>query len=187
MSADRNQEKVGFLPFHAINEFMTNPYRLQVIQITLEALPRLPDSQAHRIQSLTAKLVKIPGFRNSLKAPLPLRINPTVHAFEKNPVMVAAILNIWAELYPELRQSMFDLLIKRGWEILPLDADRERLPGFLTIWPKDETFEVINQAFHTTYPEMKADSNDISLMAVWLSGRLPYQFSEKPQEVQEQT
>jgi hypothetical protein len=179
---EKNQKKVSFLPFHAINEFMTNDYRLKVIRDILQALPHLPDSYSNRINSLTAKLVKIPGFRHSLKAPVPLRIIPTVNAFEKNPAMVAAILNAWSESKPELRQHVFDVLQSRGWELLPIDADREKLPGFITIWPNNETFEVINLAIQDAYPEFEADTNDISLMAVWLSGRLPYQFSEQGAE-----
>jgi hypothetical protein len=45
-------------------------------------------------------------------------------------------------------------------------------------WPKGEEFDVLNQAFQEMYPDQNFSSDDISLMVVWLSGRLPYQFEE---------
>ena len=33
-----------FLPFHAVNEFMRDDYRLEVIRSTLNALPGLPEN-----------------------------------------------------------------------------------------------------------------------------------------------
>jgi hypothetical protein len=71
---------------------------------------------------------------------------------------------------------VYDLLVARGWELLPPEADRTVLPGFLTKWPKGETFEVLNEVFLKMYPGTQASDDDISLMVVWLSGRLPYQF-----------
>lgn len=179
MSADRNDEKVSFLPFHAINEFMTAEYRLQVIRDVLTVLPSASDAYRNQINHLTRKLVVVPGFRNSLKAPIPLRIKSTVDAFEKNPNLAASILAAWADTQAELRERVYALLQSRNWELLPLEADRTRLPGFLTIWPGGENFEVLNQAFQEMYPDFNATSDDVSLMVVWISGRLPYRFTDK--------
>ena len=178
MPEEQGEKKASFLPFHALNEFMTPEYRLEVIRGVLSAQPGLPDSLRHPIDKLTGKLVKIPGFRNSLKAPTPLRIKPTVEAFEKSPNLVAAILSAWAENHADLREKVFTLLESRKWDILPINADRSKLPGFLTIWPQNENFDVLNQAFREIFPEFEAPNNDVSLMVVWLSGRLPYQFTE---------
>jgi hypothetical protein len=157
---------------------MTSEFRHEVIHNVLIALPDLPEAHRNTINKLSGRYVKIPGFRNSPKAPLLVRIKPTINAFEKHPDFVAAILSSWVELYPELRKRVFDLLISRNWELLPLEADRKKLPGFLIIWPKDETFDAINQAYHEKYPDQVDQNNEISLMTVWLSGRLPYQFTE---------
>jgi len=178
MQATEAEKKVSFFPYHAINEFMTDEYRQHVVRSVLEALPNLPDEHRQAINKLTLKHVKIPGFRNSLKAPLALKVRLTIEAFQKRPEMVAAILSAWAEYYPAARQNVFDLLVARGWELLPIDADRKKLPGLLTHWPKDETFERIQEAYKAAYPDPPVPDNDIALMVVWLSGRLPYQFSE---------
>jgi hypothetical protein len=69
------------------------------------------------------------------------------------------------------------MLQNRKWELLPMEADRTRLPGFITVWPKGEDFEALNQAYAEAHPDAPAESNDIALMVVWLSARLPYSFS----------
>jgi hypothetical protein len=163
-----------FLPFHAINEFMRDEYRLQVIRETLNALPSLPDEFHQSIDLQTRKVVQIPGFRNSSKAPLPVRVKPPADAFEKSPQLVAVILAAWSAAHPDLRQRVYDLLILRNWEILPPDADRTKLPGFIAKWPVGEDFETLNTAYMTKYPDQPAGSDDISLMVVWISSRLPY-------------
>ncbi|RPI79558.1 MAG: hypothetical protein EHM41_23770, partial [Chloroflexi bacterium] len=130
-------EKTGeLIPFHAINEFMRNDFRFEVVRSTLVGLNTLPENRRLPIERLTKKLVKVPGFRHSDKAPTAVRINPTVSAFEKNPDLVAAVLNAWAEIHAPLRQQVYDLLVERSWQVLPLEADRTKLPGFFIKWPK---------------------------------------------------
>ena len=168
-----DEKKVSFLPFHALNEFMRPEYRQGVVHAVITGLPGLPEKQQAAVNQLIKKLVQIPGFRNALQAPSPLKVKPAIKTFEKSPAFVAAVLSAWTEMHPDLRQQVYDLLVARGWEVLPVDADRTKLPGFLTTWPANEDFSVLNQAFHETYPDVEASSDDVSLMAVWLAGRLP--------------
>ena len=146
------------------------------MRTTLQALPNLDQNFSAPIERLTKKSVTVPGFRNSAKAPAAMRIRPTAEAFQKNAALAAAILSAWAESHADLRQQVNDLLISRHWEILPLEADRTRLPGFLTKWPKNEDFDALSEVFASQYPASTASKDDISLMIVWLSTRLPYQF-----------
>jgi len=173
------QKELSFLPFHAINEFMLVEYRLKVIRLTMEKLPELPEIDQSLINKLTKKLVKIQGFRNSVKAPLPIKIRSMAQTFEKNPAFVAVILSAWAKVNSYLGQQVYELLVSRSWEILPLDADRSKLPGFITTWPEQENYDTLHEAYYQRYPESQADKNDISLMIVWLGGRLPYQFAQE--------
>ena len=178
MNDQKENKQARFLPFHAINEFMRPDFRTEVVRATLLALPGLPDDRRSQIEKITRRAVKVPGFRNSAKAPASLRVKPTAEAFEKNAGLVAAILSGWSESHPELRGQVSDLLAERGWEILPADADRTKLPGFLTRWPKGEDFETLTAAFVERYPDSESGSDDVSLMVVWLSGRLPYELVE---------
>jgi hypothetical protein len=190
-----SENQVEFLPFHAINDFMRNDFRLNVVKSTLGALNSLPDSQRNSINHMTKKMVKVPGFRHSDKAPTLVRAIPTSNAFEKSPDMVAAILTGWAEAHSDLRAQVYDTLVSRGWKtfptemhsladvpplktekdwgILPIDSDRTKIPGFLTYWPEGETFEVLYQVFTEKYPQAQASIDEVSLMVVWLVLRLP--------------
>jgi hypothetical protein len=190
-----SENQVEFLPFHAINDFMRSDFRLNVVKSTLGALNSLPESQRNSINHLTKKLVKIPGFRHSDKAPTIVRAIPTSNAFEKSPELVAAILTAWAESHASLRSQVYETLVSRGWKtfptemhsladvpplktekdwgILPLEADRTKIPGFLIYWPKGETFEVLYQAFSEKFPDAQASIDEASLMVVWLTLRLP--------------
>ncbi len=170
---EKNDKQLSFLPFHALNHFMREDYRRDVVRETVLGLSQLPAGFRNQIDRHVKRYVTVPGFRNSIKAPPALKARHLPDAFEKNADLVAAVLAAWAELRTDLRQQVFDLLSEREWEILPIDADRTKLPGFLTIWPKDEDFEVINTAFSEKYPDTRATVDDVSLMTVWISGRLP--------------
>lgn len=169
-----NDNQVQFLPFHAINDFMLDDYREQVIRLVLNSTSQLPQEQQIKLEKLTRKRVSIPGFRNSAKAPVNLRLKGVSESFEKSPPLAAAILAAWAELHPELRQQVYDLLLSQEWEILPIEADRTKLPGFLPYWPFEQDFDSLCQAYQTAYPDSQVEQNDVSLMVVWLSTRLPY-------------
>lgn len=170
-----DNKKVSFLPYHAINEFMRPDYRQNVITSVYHVLTNLPDNQRSAVNHLVKQIVKVPGFRNSTLAPTPLKIKPTINAFEKDPVVVAIFLSAWAESKSDLRQEVYDLLVERKWELLPPAADRTKLPGFLPKWPEGENFDLINQAYTEKYPDHPVNTDDVSLMVVWLGGRLPYE------------
>jgi hypothetical protein len=167
-------KKARFLPFHAINDFMRPDFRLAVVRAALQAAPGMPDDLRQPLDRLVKKAVKVPGFRDGSKAPTPLKVRPTAEAFEKSPDLVGAVLAVWAQSNPGLGQQVYDLLVEKGWEVLPLEANRAKLPGFMPAWPKGQDFEALNQAFHEKYPQAEAANDDISLMVVWVSGRLPY-------------
>jgi len=198
-------EKTEFLPFHAINEFMRPDFRLSVIREALTSLATLPESYANELNHQIKRTVTIPGFRHSDKAPALIKVLPTSKSFEKNPELVAAILACWAEHNPDLREKVYQLLKIQNWNmltetdsmeveqlsldaikewpVLPINVNRAKLPGFYTHWPKDQDFETLYTKFTELYPESDASTDKVSLMAVWLSMRLPYQVDaaeEKP-------
>jgi len=174
-----SKETVEFLPFNAINQFMIAEYRLEVLREVLANLDQLTPSQKSTMVGLIKRLFKLPGFRNAALAPLPIKVRGAVSPFEKNAEFTAQVLSDWAEIHSELMQQVYHFLKDRGWEILPLDADRTKIPGFLPRWPKEETYEVLNQAFSEKYLQAKASDYDVRLMVVWISGRLPFDMVDK--------
>lgn len=173
-----SDKELGFLPFHAINEFMLDEYRLKVIQTVLTSLDLLPDKHSRTINNLMRKHVKIAGFRNSLKAPIGLKLKQLGKAFEKSPEIVAAIISAWADINFDLKQKVYEMLENRDWDLLPIEADRTKLPGFLTSWPSEDNFDSLYECFNQMFPHNPSEKNDVSLMVVWICGRLPYKFNE---------
>lgn len=169
---------VQFLPFSAINAFMRDDYQVEVIKAVLAETSDLPEVLRGRFQAMQNRAIQIHGFRNSASAPSNIKIKPFIAAMQKNSELTALTLQIWAEIHPELMSRVNILLKDMGWELLPLDADRTKLPGFLTVWPAGQDFEILNQKYHAQYPDYPDSEDDISLMAVWIGGRLPYQTEE---------
>ena len=165
--------KLEFIPFNAINEFMRTDYRMILLRNTMLALPELSPKTQASINKLTKKHVKVPGFRNSAKAPASVKAVSMVKPFEKQPKLVSAVISAWAESNSEMRQQVFRLLSGFGWKLLPVEADRTRLPGFLAQWPEEHDFEVIYDGITESYQDSEYGIDDVSLMAVWLSVRLP--------------
>jgi len=180
-----DDKKVEFIPFHAINEFMLNDYRLHVIQQVFTGMDRIPGEYRSAINNLVKRHVQVPGFRNSAQAPNGVKARASVSMFERRPEMVGLVLQAWSELNPELRQKVFDFLKARDWEVLPPEADRSKLPGFMVEWPSGQTYDVLDEAYQQIYPEDKFELNDLRLMIVWLSNRLPYDMYQDGDEVDE--
>jgi hypothetical protein len=177
-----DNKKAEFFPFHGINEYMLPDYRLHVIQTAFQKFDQLPGERRSAINGLVKRYVQVPGFRNSTQAPAGIKGRSAVSTFEQRPEFTAQILQGWSELNPDLRQKVYDFLKAREWELLPPDADRTRLPGFLIEWPKGQDYDVLGEAFKTMYPDNSYEENDLRLMIVWLSGRLPYDMYEEADE-----
>jgi hypothetical protein len=202
-------EKTEFLPFQAINNYMRPDFRLSVIRETLNGQSSLPEELSNELSQHIKKNVSVPGFRNSEKAPALIKVVPTSKAFEKNPELVASLLSCWAEIYTRLRGEVYNVLQSRRWKILPetdltpvpaefseivkewpifpIHMDRTKLPGFYSHWPKNEDFEVIYSTYTHKYPESDASIDKVSLMAVWLTMRLPFQVDDELPQQEGQT
>lgn len=171
--ADKNVE---FLPFNALNEFLLTDYRLKLIQEVFANQGSLSAELQSELSQFTKKMVKVQGFRNSLQAPAPIKARAAVAPFERSAGFVAVVLAAWCELHSDLAHKVSDFLQGRGWEVLPLDTDRTRLPGFLTHWPEKDTFEELDDAFAAAYPDDKTHEYDLNLMISWIWGRLPVEM-----------
>ncbi len=185
-----NDKHARFIPFHAINEFMLPEYRLKLLQEVLSNFDRLSQQRQSAINRLVKKQVKVAGFRNSVLAPSALKSRASVSAFERSPEMVAQICQAWFELHTDLASKVVEFLKTRGWEVLPVEADRSVLPGFLTRWPEKDNFVTLDDAFAQSYPDDSTHEYDLNMMIVWVSGRLPVELvseeGEKHQDGEEE-
>jgi hypothetical protein len=181
-----DDKRIAYFPFHAINEYMLPEYRLNVIGAVLRGLENIPGERRGAINNYIKRYVSVPGFRNSAAAPLAVKIRSAVASFEKRPDFAATLLQAWSELNADLRGRVYAMLEGRGFEgVLPADADRSKLPGFQTAWPKTETYEALDQAFYDANPGFEASTDDIRLMVVWLVNRLPYDLFDEDEHGEE--
>ncbi len=177
-----DNKQAQFFPFHGINEFMLPDYRLRVLQAVFNGFNQLPGERRSAINGLVKKHVQVPGFRNSTQAPAAIKARSAVSTFEKRPEFTGQVLQAWAELHPDLRQKVYDFLKAREWELLPAEADRSKLPGFLTEWPEGQNYDVLGEGFQGMYPGYAHEENDLRLMIVWLAGRLPVDMYGEDEE-----
>jgi hypothetical protein len=171
-----DDKRTAYFPFHAINEYMLPEFRLDVIGKVLRGLDSLSGPRRSALNNMIKRYISVPGFRNGSAAPLGVKIRSSVSPFERHSDFAATLLQGWCELHPDLGA--------RFEGVLPLEADRSKLPGFQTNWPKVETYEALDQAFYDANPGFEAESNDIRLMVVWLVNRLPYDLFDDDSEVE---
>lgn len=182
-----DDKQVQFIPFNAINEFMLSDYRQRIIQMVFAQQDKLPGSLRSALTNQVKHNIKVPGFRNSTQAPAALKARAAVSTFERRADFVAQVLQGWSELHADLRQRVYDFLKAREWELLPPDADRTKLPGFLIKWPEGQNYDVLGQAYAEMYPGEQPAENDLRLMIVWLANRLPYDmYGDEDEEVDEE-
>jgi hypothetical protein len=176
-----DDKRINYFPFHAINEYMLPEFRLNVVGAVLRGLDSLSGPRRAALNNLIKRHVSVPGFRNSVAAPLGVKIRSAISPFEKYPDVAATFLQAWSELHADLRQRVHTMLQSRSFEgVLPLEADRSKLPGFLTTWPKVETYEALDEAFFAANPGFEqTPTDDIRLMVVWLVNRLPYDLFDE--------
>ena len=176
-------EKVEYLPFHAINEFMRDDYRLAVISEVLTNQDKLAAEKRSILGKIISRYVTVQGFRNGNLAPVGRKAKGTATLFERSPELVAVVVESWSRLHEELAKIVFEVLTEREWnDLQPLEFDRSQLPGFLIHWPKTDTFEELIKAVYEKGPELNESDDNISLMAVWIGNRLPYDLYESATE-----
>ena len=168
-----NEKQAKILPFHAINQFMTDSFRASVLRTVMVNLSSIPNDAQRIIQRAIRTKVKIPGYRKSTRAPAPIQAKGLEDVFKESARLVAAVLSGWSEINLELGKKVYDFLIEEEWEILPLAADRKKLPGFITTWPDVRDFDAMFEAFNNRYPAIEPPINEVILLMVWISTRLP--------------
>jgi hypothetical protein len=180
-------EKVENIPFHAVNEFMREDYRLTVLTEVLSGQEKIPAEQRSLIGKNIARYVSVPGFRNGNLAPVGRKAKASVTLFERSPEFTGAVLEGWSRLHPDLAKTVFAVLTDRGWEGLqPLELDRSQLPGFLIHWPKGDTYEELIKAAHEKDSQLQESDDNVSLMVVWVGNRLPYDlYADEAEEKKE--
>lgn len=167
-----------YLPFVTINVFIERDYLEKVIKDILEGKGTLSRDDQTELTSFFRKHVNVLGFRNPLRAPLSLQINAYASAFEKKEEVIPFTLTIWAKINSDLAKTVKQWLESEGWEGLDLERQYDENEGFSTDWPKELTFEEVEEKFKQANPRVDFDRDDLILMVLWISGRIPNEQSD---------
>jgi len=163
----------SLLPLISLNVFLLPDFRREILTTVLNQKDNLSPEIKQEFRQAIKEFVKISGFRNPLAAPLALQVRAMESPFEKESRFVKAILSSWADINSDLQAKVQAVLHELGFEPnvqAPLYPDPEN--AFAVGWPEDLSFEKLADLVKQK-TETDASSNEISLMTVWLTGRLP--------------
>jgi hypothetical protein len=167
-----------YLPFRAINVFVERDYLENVTKEILEGKGTLSRDEQTAFTSFFRKHVSVLGFRNPVRAPLSLQINAFASAFEQKEEVIPFTLTNWAKIKSDLAKTVKKWLESEGWEGLDLERQYDENEGFSVDWPDEFTFDEIEEKFKQAHPKADYDRDDLILMVLWISGRLPSDQSD---------
>ncbi len=162
-----------YLPYKTINVFINRDYLEIVLHDILIGVKKLSKAKQITFSKFFKKYINILGFRDPTRAPLPLRINAYISAFEGKDEVIPFTLSTWAKIKSGFANKVSAWLDAEGWKDLSLERDYNEEEGFLTNWPKKLTFDKLVKKFKKDNAEIKFSRDDLILMVLWISGQLP--------------
>jgi hypothetical protein len=163
----------NLLPLISLNIFLLPDFRRETLTTVLNQKDILSPENKREFTQALKEFVKISGFRNPLAAPQALQVRAMESPFEKESRFIKAILSSWAEIKSDLKANVQLVIPELGFEPnnqAPLYPDPDN--AFAVGWPEDLSFEKLEDLVKQK-TEVDASPDEISLMTVWLTGRLP--------------
>lgn len=161
------------LPFKSINVYIEREYLEKVVTNILEGVGKLNKEEQIRFSQDFRKHISVLGFRNPLRAPLSLQVNAYASAFEEKEEVIPFSLTIWSKVKTDLAEKVQSWLESEGWDDLALEREFEEDNGFVFDWPDDLSFDQVEEKFQNANPDFEYDRDDLILMVLWISGKLP--------------
>lgn len=169
--------EIEYLPFKAINVFIEDEYLRKTLESILKNINTLPKEDQISFGNSFREYVNILGFRNPLRAPLTLQVNAYIKAFEDKDEVVLFTLSAWTKINSDFANIVKSWLESEKWDHLSLERNFNENEGFLNKWPDELSFEKIIKDFEKDHPDLDFDQDDLILMVLWISGRLPEEDS----------
>ncbi len=161
------------LPYKAINVYIDQDYLMKVANDILTKVNKLPKQDQIDFSHFIKKHINVLGFRDSSRAPLPLQVNALVKTFEEKDEVVPFLLSIWAKINKKLAKDVKSWLESEGWKDLATEREFSEGAGFIEDWPKKLTFDKLVKDYQKFNPDAKFERDDLILMVLWISGKLP--------------
>jgi hypothetical protein len=166
------------LSYKTINVFIEQDYLEKIMGNILSGVKKLPKQDQIDFSRFMRKYVNILGFRDPSRAPLPLQINALTKSFEEKDEVIPVTLSVWAKINKKLAKQVKAWLDDEGWKDLESERAYEEGDGFMADWPKKLTFDKLVKNFQKANPDAKFDRDDLILMVLWISGKLPKDQSD---------
>jgi hypothetical protein len=166
------------LAYKSINVFIEREYLEDLLGRILQAKGDLPKEEQIAFNNQFRKYITVLGFRNPLRAPRQLQINAYASAFEAKDEVVPFTLSTWTKQNQDVANHVLKWLDAQGWKDLSLERTFNDSDGFISDWPKNLSFEKITKKFKKDNPDMDVNDDDLILMVLWISGKLPPEHSE---------
>ena len=166
------------LSFKTINVFIERDFLESKLEEILQAKDELPKEEQIDFNNHFRKFVSVLGFRNPLRAPRQLQVNAYASAFEEKEEVVPFTLSTWTNLNQDFAKQVKGWLDSEDWENLSLERSFEDSDGFRDNWPEGVTFEKLSKKFQKDHPDVEFETDDLTLMILWISGQLPPEQSD---------
>jgi hypothetical protein len=162
-----------YLPYKAINVLIEREYLEKVLGMILKNKDKLPKEELIILNNLFKQYVNVLGFRNPVRAPLPLQIKAYASAFEQKDEVIPSSLSAWAKINLDFAEQVKSWLETEGWNDLALERRYTEGEGFINDWPEKFSFDQLEKKFKKANPSTDYNRDDLILMVIWISGRLP--------------
>jgi len=166
-----------YLPYKTINVFIESDYLRKTLEFILTNINTLPKEGQISFVNSFKEYVNILGFRNPMRAPLMLQVNAYIRAFEEKDEVIPFTLSTWSKIKSEFASEVKSWLESEGWDQLSTEREFDENMGFLKNLPEGLSFEQIIDRFKKARPDLAFEEDDLILMVLWISGRLPQEDS----------
>lgn len=161
------------VPFKAINVFINQDYLESMLKAVLTGYKKLSKQKQIEFTHFLRKYVTILGFRDPSRAPLTLQVHALAKAFEDKDEVVPYVLSVWAAINKKLAADVEAWLTEKKFENLSAEREYAEDAGFTPDFPEKMGFDKLEKDFAKANPDAKYERDDLILMVLWISGRLP--------------
>ena len=158
------------LQFNAIFEGMDASYRDAVVSQALSSRGQVASDATNALNTAIQKSrVRVTGYRDAIRAPHTMLRAPIAQLVAANGEIAGAVLRVWGESQPALRERVVEFLRSAGVEAENADHSAKQFQG---TWTTME-WNAQKAEFLQRYSDDLFGEHDAGLMICYVAGRVP--------------
>ena len=158
------------LQFNAIFEGMDASYRDAVVSQALSSRGQVASDATNALNTAIQKSrVRVTGYRDAIRAPHTMLRAPIAQLVAVNGEIAGAVLRVWGESQPALRERVVEFLRSAGVEAENADHSAKQFQG---TWTTME-WNAQKAEFLQRYSDDVFGEHDAGLMLCYVAGRVP--------------